>query len=162
MWKKLRQCKRTGIEKKNFMLKYKDGGFHADGASFQLPEGAYIDTDPETLIEQGFICWLENYDVWFDILLDGDSGPMSALETLFAHENSPFVPYFPITEISLNGMKGHEVFYHDSKWDYYECHLDVSEDVSVILNVRCPKGGVENLKSLPEIQEVLKNIKIEV
>ena len=138
------------------MLKYKNGSFHACGVSFRLPEGACLETESVT-----FYAWLEKHDLWFEIFVDDEDDPRADLETLFTDESSTFVPYSPITEILHNGMRGHEVFYHDSKSDYYECRLIVSEGISVVFYAWCHRDSVKNIKALPEIQEALKNIRIE-
>ena len=143
------------------MLKYKNGSFHAGGVSFRLPEGACLETEAAASFEYGLTAWLEKHNLWFEIFVDDEDDPRADLETLFTDESSTFVPYSPITEILHNGMRGHEVFYHDSKSDYYECRLIVSEGISVVFYAWCHRDSVKNIKALPEIQEALKNIRIE-
>ena len=135
------------------MLKYKNGSFHACGVSFRLPEGACLETESVTFYEYGLTAWLEKHDLWFEIFVDDEDDPRADLETLFTDESSTFVPYSPITEILHNGMRGHEVFYHDSKSDYYECRLIVSEGISVVFYAWCHRDSVKNIKALPEIQD---------
>lgn len=143
------------------MLKYKNGSFHAGGVSFRLPEGACLETEPVTSYEYGLTAWLEKHNLWIEIFVDDEDDPRADLETLFTDESSTFVPYSPIAQILHNGMRGHEVFYHDSESDYYECRLIVSEGISVVFYAWCPRDSVKNIKALPEIQEALKNIRME-
>ena len=143
------------------MLKYKNGSFHAGGVSFRLPEGACLETEPVTSYEYGLTAWLEKHNLWIEIFVDDEDDPRADLETLFTDESSTFVPYSPIAQILHNGMRGHEVFYHDSESDYYECRLIVSEGISVVFYAWCPRDSVKDIKALPEIQEALKNIRME-
>lgn len=143
------------------MLFFKNGRFYAPGVSFALPDGFYLDTNPDTPHEFGITAWLESRDIWVDIYLDDESDPLSDLHNLFAEEDSCFIPYSPVEEIDLNGMKGFHASYHDSSNDYYECRLIVSADTAVTFFARGCKGTVADWKDQPEIQEFIKNIRKE-
>ena len=39
------------------MMLYKQGRFWVEGASFQIPEGFYIETDPDVNYERGLAAW---------------------------------------------------------------------------------------------------------
>ena len=125
------------------MLKYKNGSFHACGVSFRLPEGACLETEAAASFEYGLTAWLEKHNLWFEIFVDDEDDPRADLETLFTDESSTFVPYSPIAQILHNGMRGHEVFYHDSKSDYYECRIIVSKGISVVFYAWCPMDSVD-------------------
>ena len=143
------------------MLLTKNGRFYAQGASFQLPEGLYVETDPATPHENGFTVWEESHEVLMDIHVDEESDPLGSLQELLAEDGSSLIPYAPVAEFELNGMKGYEVFYHDKNVDYYECRLVVSEETAVTFFAQYEKGSIKNPKEFPQIKELLNSIRAE-
>ena len=143
------------------MLLTKNGRFYAQGVSFQLPDGLYIDTEPATSHEDGFTVWETDREVLMDIHVDKEKDPRGSLQKLLDDDESGFIPYTPIAEFELNGMKGYEVFYHDKSVDYYECRLIVSEDTVVTFFAQYENGSIKKPKEFPKIKALLNSIKLE-
>lgn len=143
------------------MLLIKDGRFYAQGVSFQLPDGVYVETDPGTPHEQGFTVWEKNHEVLMDIYIDEEDDPLGSLQKILEDDDSSFIPYSPISKLVLNGMNGYEVSYHDKNVDYYECRLVVSEDIAVTFFAQYEKGSIKKPKEFPAIKELLESIRLE-
>ena len=142
------------------MLQIKNGRFHAPGVSFLPPDGSYLDYEPEVPREYGITVWLHD-DISLDIYADEGGDPLTDLQDLFSEDGSRLYQDTPIEEMGVGGMEGYEVRYHDSKSDYYECRLLVSEEMALAFYFRCPRGTVDNLRELPERKVVLHNIQKE-
>lgn len=93
------------------MLQYKDGRFYAPGVSLQIPNGFYLETEPEVYFEYGLTAWTPDraYLVSWEFE-EGCQGTEKELRDLFTGV-SGIMLIGTIEPISVNGLNGHYAAY---------------------------------------------------
>lgn len=140
------------------MLQFKDGKFHAYGLSFALPDGFYLDSDPDTPYEYGLCCCSPDETIYYGIYVDCEHEDLrEGIELLF-EPGSGMYQTSEIRPVVLNGLAGFEVTFYDRECDYYETHLQASEGPVLIFHAHCEKGRLADIKHHPDTQAVLQAI----
>ena len=114
------------------MFRYLNHRFHRNNISFQIPDGYYLDSDPE-MPEKNSV-WLisPNLDFHIAIAITTDSGDTrSALSHSISDMNTKCVT--PIEPLSLSGLQCHHASYHLTRSRYYEVYLELGR--SELLNI---------------------------
>lgn len=140
------------------MLLYKNGRFYGEKVSFLVPDGFYLEVDPEIIGEYGFCAWSPQRDClccWRSY--DGCGGTAAELETRFFPECG-CVPLSPVTPIQLNGLSGHFVFYRDLQKQYYEARFDLTDGDQLSFSVEAQGKDIRRLMDTPECKAVLTGI----
>ena len=106
------------------MFRYFNHRFHWKNFSFQIPDGFYLDCDPEP--SGGNTMWLQspNFDFYISIDIQIDSeGTQEALRDVIIDMMPECVA--PIRPVSVNGLCGHHASYRLIRPRYYELFLDL-------------------------------------
>ena len=106
------------------MFRYLNHRFHRNNISFQIPDGYYLDSDPE-MPDKNTI-WLASPRLDFHIsitVLTGGEDTFSALSDSITDMMPKCIS--PIEPISINGLRGHHASYRLTRSQYYEVFLDL-------------------------------------
>ena len=114
------------------MFRYLNHRVHWKNMSFQIPDGFYLDSDPE--LSDKNIIWLisPEHDFHLSIHILPDSEDTL---TVLSDEIADMMPtcISPIQPISISGFHGHHAAYRLIRPRYYELYLDL--DCGELLNI---------------------------
>ena len=114
------------------MLLYQKGRFSLEGVSFAVPDGFYLDSDPdgvraETPCMDGLVLYPSDRACRVDILLEYDCGaPEEEFAALFAPGSGMYRRGEP-RPVACNGLSGFEVWYDTKHEHSYEARFAVEE-----------------------------------
>lgn len=106
------------------MFHYLNHRFHWNNISFQIPDGYYLDSDPE--LPDKHSIWLISPKLDFRVaitIMTGSEDSRSALNDSIADMNPELTA--PIAPLSINGLHGHHASYRLIRPRYYEVYLDL-------------------------------------
>lgn len=109
------------------MFQYLNHRFHWNNISFQIPDGYYLDSDPE-MPDKNTI-WLVSPNLDFHIsitILNGGEDTRTVLSDSITDMMPKSVS--PIAPISINGLHGHHASFRLTRSRYYEILLDLNCD----------------------------------
>ena len=114
------------------MFHYLNHRFHWNNISFQIPDGYYLDSDPEMPDKNSI--WLISPKLDFRVSITITTCSEDTLSTL-SNSISDMNPQLiaPIAPISFNGLRGHHAAYRLIRPRYYEIFLDLG--LGELLNV---------------------------
>ncbi len=126
------------------MLLYKSHRFHCNGASFEIPDGFYFDseTGDDTPNQIKFVAPDEYYEVEIRVEEDCD-GTDEELASVI-HDLSPEVVY-PIAPLLMNGLAGHHVTYRNRRTQYYEARFALADGTSQLMVLASTAGDILNV-----------------
>ena len=140
------------------MLMYKQGRFRAEGGSFQMPDGFFLETDPNINYEKGVSAWNSAQSclsMW--VISENEAGTREGLE----EQSCNFKPLSEITPITLNGLSGHWVTYSTPREEYYEVRFALPNKVQLILIVEKAGGNIKAVMDSQEFKIALEGIRAE-
>ena len=144
------------------MLLYQHGRFCIEGVSFAIPDGFYLDCDPEELHVDGLSLYPSDRSCRIDILLEYDSeAPEEALEALFAPDSGMHLRG-EIRPVSCNGLTGCEAWYDARREHYYETRFAVSagkRQHNLCLIVTSSEGPLDELLKRPDIAALRSSLR---
>lgn len=106
------------------MFHYLNHRFHWNNLSLQIPDGYYLDSDPE--IPDKNTIWLLSSKLDFRVavtIMTSSEGTLCALRDSIADMNPQLVA--PIAPFSVSGLRGHHASYRLIRPRYYEAYLDL-------------------------------------
>ena len=109
------------------MFHYLNHRFHWNNISFQIPDGYYLDSDPE-MPDKNTI-WLVSPNLDFHIsitILNGGEDTRTVLSDSITDMMPKSVS--PIAPISINGLHGHHASFRLTRSRYYEILLALNCD----------------------------------
>jgi len=114
------------------MLCYKNHRFHYGQISFQIPDGYYIDTDPELISDNSL--HLHSPDKLHRLDLQVDTSSKGAIKELAAVlRDMKHTLVQPTSLLSLNGLTGVHAAYKAEGNQYYEAWVDIARGVSMLI-----------------------------
>ena len=147
------------------MLYYENGRFRMDSVSYELPDGVYIDTEFQSVIATGFE--IVDPDGKFRIHIKGEHWDENSYE-FFEKVIFPFGydRLGAIESIENNGMKGHKLWYQDSKTNTIEYRFDLPEggkhaNISIILKADNTQIPLSELENVPAFVTLMKSLRPE-
>lgn len=141
------------------MLLYKSGRFYVEGVSFQIPDGFYVETDPDLNYEEGLSAWNPSCSCLYLWMLD--KGCADAKTELHKIVDSAFTPYSEVGSIVANGLSGCFILYGEKKEQYYEARFDLGRGKQFALIVEARKDDIHKVIKSSEFQTVLDGIRAE-
>ena len=120
------------------MLCYKNHRFYAHNASFKIPDGYFIDTEPGMEADECIHLWGPNGDYSVEVRMHTDSANAEAsLESVLNGMRPTILK--PVSPISINNMTGYEATYRHTRNQYYELWLDIDEGVTMCIVILTSK-----------------------
>lgn len=116
------------------MLLYKNHRFHFANVSFQIPEGYFLDTDPEENANNCIRLWDPDKRYSVEIRVD-DNTRGSEMELAYVLQGMNPRILNPIRPTTINGLSGHHATYRNTRTQYYEIWLDIDADVALLILV---------------------------
>lgn len=129
------------------MLMYKQGRLWTEGVSFCIPDGFFLETDPDVNYEMGIGAWNTTQScLYMWVISDDEVGTRERLEEASCN----FKLLSEITPITLNGLSGHWATYRTRCEEYYEVRFALPGKSQLALTVE--KKG-DNIKAVMDSQE---------
>ena len=142
------------------MLQFKNGKLHTQGCSFLLPEGFYLATELDLEHENGVTLWTPDKSAMIELDIheeaeDTREGLLALFET-----DSGLKPLAEIQAVTVNGLRGHEVFYTGTLHDelYYETRLALPDGRVVVFSVQYQDEDIKMLKNTAPVLLVRDSI----
>ena len=123
------------------MFRYLNHRFHWNNISFQIPDGYYLDSDPEMPDKNSI--WLLSPTLDFRIaitIMRSNKDTLSALSDSISDMNPELIA--PIAPISINGLHGHHASYRLIRPRYYEMYLDLGHGELLNIVVWCTDDSI--------------------
>lgn len=147
------------------MLYYKNGRFKMDSVSYQLPDGVYIDTEFKSVIATGFE--IVDPNGRFRIHIKGENWEENSYDFFeefifpFGYDNLG-----QIEPIVNNGMKGHQLWYQDTKTNYLEYRFDLPKggdhaNISIIIKADKNQIPVSELHKEPALVKLMESLRLD-
>ena len=143
------------------MLLYKNGRFHGLGLSFELPEGFYLETEPDLCCELGLGAWTPDMRFYVDWQIDDQrQGTREELEGLFSPDSGVMV-HGSLEPIEVNGLAGHQAAYRGNDREHWEFRLSPGDDrqVAVVIYAAEPDTPCDDIQDLAA--RILQGIRYE-
>lgn len=141
------------------MLKYENGRFSALGVSFVLPNGCWLETDPDFCYERGFGAWSADMRIFLQWQIEDEcEGTEKVLSDLFK-PGTGMRPLKDIEPVTVNGLNGHMAMYRSSGAEIMEMRLTVSGDTQIVLLVRSKDYGIATAMESNVVQTAIKEIR---
>ena len=114
------------------MLCYKNHRFHVNGASFQIPDGYFLDTEPEDIAQDCVSLWGPEKDFSVSVRVDTNSRGAENELAFILNGMEPTIlrPAAPITH---NGLSGYHASYRNDRIQYHEIWFDVADGVTMLI-----------------------------
>lgn len=143
------------------MLLYKEGKFNALGVSFTLPNGFWLETEPENAVQYGLTAYTpdKQFQVVWEIE-EGCHGTVAELQELFGPETG-IKALSEITPVSIGGISGHRVMYRTYCDERLEYRFAVGEGVELSVCVYAKAGNIADAKSKALVDEIMSGISLE-
>ena len=119
------------------MFRYKNHRFYYDNISFQIPDGFFLDANPDEDTDDylKLVAPDESYDI--DIRFEQDCmDAKSELESVIHDLKAEILR--PVAPICMNGLTGYHSTYRDKRTQYYEAWFDIEDSftLDVIISTR--------------------------
>jgi hypothetical protein len=117
------------------MLHFQNGRFYTHGVSFAIPDGFFLETEPEFVHQYGFSAWTSDRSFFVEWDIEENCiGTEKELNHLFL-ESLNVKQLSRIQPITVNGLLGHQIFYN--KWNkcYFEVRLSLKDGAEFVFLV---------------------------
>jgi len=114
------------------MFRYQNHRFYCSCFSYQIPDGYFIDTNPDEDSDDYMKLVSPDKSFSMDIRLEQNCKCSNAELASIIHDITATIDY-PITSIELNGLHGHHAIYRTKQSQYYEARFDLPDDQSLCL-----------------------------
>lgn len=119
------------------MLHYHNHRFHRKNFSFQIPDGFFLDTEPEVEADNYLRLWLPDQKNSLTVdFAENCADTKSELEGVIADMEPRWSS--PVEAVTVNGLGGHYAEYHLTHSRYYELWLNLAEGAAVNIVIRTP------------------------
>ena len=140
------------------MLIYKQGRFWDEGVSFCIPDGFFLETDPDVNYERGIGAWNPTQTcLYMWVISDDEVGTREGLEKA----SCDFKRLSEITPITLNGLSGHWVAYNTRFEEYYEVRFALPGGKQLALILEKEGGKIKTDMDSQEFKDALSGIRAE-
>ena len=140
------------------MLMYHQGRFWTEGASFAVPDGFFLETDPVVTYKKGITAWNPTQSVLYRwTVYKEQGGTRESLEKAVCE----FQPLTEIIPVSLNGLSGQWLIYGINQEEYYEARFALSGKSQLVFMVEEAGGKLQKVMDSPEFRSALENIRAE-
>ena len=136
-----------------------------DSISYELPDGVYIDTEFQSVIATGFE--IVDPEGKFRIHIKGEHWGEDSYE-FFEKVLFPFGydRLGKIEPVENNGLRGHKLWYQDSRTNTLEYRFDLPEEdlhknISIILKADRAQIPLSELETVPVLVSLMKSLKPE-
>ena len=142
------------------MLRFMGGRFHMPGASVTIPEGFYMDTDPE--LADDFGIFIISKDHAFSVHLSYCEHGLTdeALRKILGQYDE----YSMIQDISStenNGLYGHDAIYTSGSVGYYEARFQVPDQYHLMCLITMKSDTLEEVMASQDFHMVMAGIRHE-
>ena len=143
------------------MLLFKGGKFHALGVAFELPDGFWLETEPEDVVQYGLVAYTpdKQHQVLWEIE-EGCHGTAAELEEFFGPETG-IEAMSEIAPLTINDLSGHQVMYRTSQDERLEYRFAIREGVEFSVCIYAKTGSIVDVQSQKVTQEILRGISLE-
>ena len=142
------------------MLRYIDGRFHVPGASFIIPSGFYLDTDPELSDDFGIHIEPRDGSCRFHITYHRAYATDEGLREIISQFDTSYI-IRDIAPIQLNGLTGHDALYGSKPDEYYEARFQLPGQNNLIVVVTLESGKSPDILKEGYIPTVMNGIRAE-
>ena len=141
------------------MLSYKKHRLNPGQVSFQIPEGYYIDTDPELVSDNSLHLYSPDMLHRLDLqIVTTSKGSSEELASVLRDMKHTLVR--PISLLFINGLTGVHAAYRSEGTQYYEAWLDIAKGVSMLILVSS-KWSIEKIDTAAIVAAVDPRLSIE-
>jgi len=141
------------------MLLYKGGRFYAEGVSFLVPDGFYMETVAPIYYEDGFITrdstQAHTYD-WAVFPVE-----RTAKKEMEDRADSCERLISPVAPIQINGLSGYWLTFAGTS-EYYEAQFDLPNHTTFMLLVDALGDSIQDVMATPDFQAALHGIRAEL
>ena len=124
------------------MLHYFNHRFHWKNFSFQIPDGFYLDSEPEVQTDNFLWLWAPDKSFYLTLhILDDCADTKSELEAVIADMSPEWSS--PVEPITINGLHGHHATYHLCYSHYYEAWLQIESGAAFNIVMENPDGVLD-------------------
>lgn len=114
------------------MFRYQNHRFYCSCFSYQIPDGYFIDTNPDEDTDDYMRLVSPNETFSVDIRLEQDCERSDGELASIIHDITATVVY-PTSPIELNGLQGHHATYRTKQSQYYEARFDLPDSQALCL-----------------------------
>lgn len=140
------------------MLLYKNGRFHALGASFVLPDGFILDTAAGFSDIHAFAAFSPGNRYYVEWQIEAECrGTRKELEELFL-PGLGIRPMSTIIPFDVNGLNGHYAIYRTEECDCLEYRLSVEGDTEISVRIKTKSENIFQAKDEPFVKSILRSI----
>lgn len=142
------------------MLRFMGGRFHMPGASITIPEGFYLNSDPELVDDFGVFIVPKDQAYSVRLSFSNDGRTDEVLREILGQYDE----YSMIREnaaIDNNGLRGHDTIYTSSSVGYYEARFQLADQRNLLCLVTTKSAALEGILAGQEFHMVMAGIRRE-
>jgi len=140
------------------MICFQNGRFCTHGVSFTIPDGFYLETEPDFVFEFGLGAWTPDKSCYVEWNIEENClGTEKELDSIF-QESSQVVPLSEIHLVSVNGLSGHQVIYRKQQKFFLEVRLSLQEKGEFVF---LAGGEGKGISTRQDVQQALNGIRPE-
>ena len=142
------------------MLRFVGDRFHMPGASLTIPEGFYLNSDPELVDDFGVYIVPKDRAYSVHLSFSNDGRTDEALREILGQYDE----YSMIREnaaIDNNGLRGHDAIYTSSSVGYYEARFQLADQRNLLCLVTTKSAALEGILAGQEFHMVMAGIRRE-
>lgn len=140
------------------MVRFQNGRFYTHGVSFAIPEGYFLETEPEFVHEYGLGAWTPDKTCFVEWDVEENClGTKRELSDLF-QESSGVRKMSEIQSVSINGLLGHQADYQREQKYFFELRLSLKENSEFVFLASGTKENMLSWKKSSDLAQVLNNI----
>lgn len=145
------------------MLRYHDGRFYAGPVSFLLPDGLYLDSEPEILYPNSVNFCAPDGSFRLELMVEEDCADSRTEAESLLNSISPERHIGAITPITRNNLHGHQASYTSQGKICYEVRFDFEEDGThkLFLYALIATPPLEPALQHPSCAAVLDSVRLE-
>ena len=149
------------------MLLYENGRFHFGGISFAIPNGFFLETDPEMSLKDGIEVYGPDKSFSVELSLYAEEKcTKSFLRDVVKEMECPVIER--LSYVELNGLHGHHVTYGgEERTSYYEARFNLPGDYedytqfSILTTTKGDNVKIQDVKQRKDYQELIQSIQRE-
>lgn len=146
------------------MIHFEHGAFCAAGIAFHVPDGFFLETDPE---DEALPWGISLYapDQTYNVRLYWEEASMGSEEELNDMlSDGEYVILSPVAPLTVNGLEGFHAAYQSGGYGYYEARFDLSPnedglEAFIILVCTDRKETIGQIQQRKEFNELIRSLK---
>jgi len=142
------------------MLRFMGGRFHMPGASITIPEGFYLNSDPE--LGDDFGIFIEPKDRAFSVHLSywKDGRTDEAIRAILTEEDE-YLIIRDIAPVANNGLQGHDAIYSCDGVGYYEARFQMTDQRNLMCLITTKSNTLGEVMAGQDFHMVMAGIRHE-